>query len=83
MEELLRYHTVMYYNETDIPAALLVCYRSLPKYNANYVRKRNLKIMLSISGDILRIKERQDKKEAIDFFEKEPLFIDKLFGVWF
>lgn len=37
---------------------------------------------LGTSGNILRTKQALEAKEIIDFFEKEPEFVDPLFALW-
>ena len=40
------------------------------------------KYKLGTSGNVHRLKKAVESKEIIDFFEKEPTFIDPLFELW-
>lgn len=85
IDELLLYNGIMYANEVENLSSLQINYlRAVIDKEEKISSKQSIrKYNLGTPGNIPRIKKAIEKKEIIDFFEKEPNFIDPLFQYWF
>ena len=85
IDELLLYNGIMYAKEMENISSLHINYLKAIVNNEKRLSSKDTiqKYNLGASGNIHRIKEALENKEIIDFFEKEPSFIDPLFQYWF
>lgn len=84
IDELLLYNGIMYANEVENLSSLQINYlRAVIDKEEKISSKQSIrKYNLGTPGNIQRIKKAIENKEIIDFFEKEPNFIDPLFQYW-
>ncbi|NOZ46718.1 MAG: ATP-binding protein [Chlorobi bacterium] len=85
IDELLLYNGIMYANEAENLSTLQINYlKAVIDKEGKISSKQSVrKYNLGTPGNISRIKLALQNKEIIDFFEKEPNFIDPLFQYWF
>ncbi len=84
-DELLLYNGIMYANEVEKLSLLQINYlRAIIDKEEKISSKQSVKkYNLGTPGNVPTIKKALENKEIIDFFEKEPSFIDPLFQYWF
>ena len=84
IEEIFLYNGVMYMRETENLTMLQInMLRAILAGEKALTSKEVIsKYQLGTPGNIQRLKQSLESKEIIDFFEKQPEFIDPFFELW-
>jgi len=84
IEEIFLYNSVMYMREIENLTMLQInMLRTILAGEKALTSKEVInKYQLGTPGNIQRLKQSLESKEIIDFFEKQPEFIDPFFELW-